>query len=288
MDHTTRTHIVAGAGAGITTSLLVCPLDVVKIRIQGQLPSSSFDWQSLGVLKSLKYIYRKEGLRGWYRGLGTTLFTYIPAMSTYFPTYNYSKKYWVGPLASIGLGKVDEFHPMVHMLSAISAGGLTNILTQPLWFIRTRLMASQKSSNMLGIIRNTLKVEGYFAFYKGMGSSMFGLFHVIIQFPLYEHLKLIQKTDKESANTPFQILLASTISKICASTATYPHEVIRTRLQLQTDGHQKYYGIVDAVRTIFKEEGWRGFYRGLHINIIRVVPAAAITFVTYEMIVQRL
>jgi solute carrier family 25 folate transporter 32 len=117
---------------------------------------------------------------------------------------------------------------------------------------------------------------------------MLGIFHVIIQFPLYERLKLLQRAHRDDPNTAAQIFLASTVSKVCASTATYPHEVIRTRLQLQRNQPQsaKYRGLLHAARTIAAEEGIRGFYGGLQINIIRVVPAGAITFVSYEMLLQ--
>ena len=32
----------------------------------------------------------------------------------------------------------------------------------------------------------------------------------------------------------------------------------------------------------FRTEGFRGFYKGLKPNLVRVVPATAITFVVYE------
>ena len=58
-------------------------------------------------------------------------------MSAYFPTYNYAKNFWIPylkrPLRNPNL---DQYHPAVHMMAAISAGSLTNVLTQPLWFLQ--------------------------------------------------------------------------------------------------------------------------------------------------------
>lgn len=281
-------HVAAGAGAGIATSLVVCPLDVVKVRIQGQLPSMSsqgVNWRAMSVAGSLQYIFRSEGVRGLYRGLGTTMFTYIPAMAVYFPAYNWAKHYWIGPIRR-RWGDVDVYSPSVHIAAAVTAGCMTNTFTQPLWLVRTRQMSASIPLGTISTLSKIVQKEGLRALYKGLGSSMFGLFHVIIQFPLYERLKLVQRKNRSDPNTTWQILLASTVSKVCASTTTYPHEIIRTRLQLQTTETRNYRGIWDAVRRIAAEEGVRGFYGGLRVNVMRVVPASAITFISYEKILQ--
>jgi solute carrier family 25 folate transporter 32 len=37
-----------------------------------------------------------------------------------------------------------------------------------------------------------------------------------------------------------------------------------------------------------KEEGWRAFYAGMGTNMIRAVPAATVTFLTYEYVMAAL
>jgi solute carrier family 25 folate transporter 32 len=72
-----------------------------------------------------------------------------------------------------------------------------------------------------------------------------------------------------------------------ASLATYPHEVIRTRLQNQTRKPYKYKGILHAIKIMSKEEGLSGFYKGLTTNLLRTVPSSAMTILTYELIVRK-
>lgn len=171
--------------------------------------------------------------------------------------------------------------------------------------------------------------EGIMSFYSGLTPALLGLTHVAVQFPAYEFLKT-KFTGKPmgAAHVGVQdenahwwgILSASILSKILASSATYPHEVIRTRLQTQrrpvpgqeflqglggatttTDpngngkGSQasapqqpKYTGIASTFRTILREEGWRAFYAGMGTNMTRAVPAATVTMLTYEYVMRQL
>ena len=71
-----------------------------------------------------------------------------------------------------------------------------------------------------------------------------------------------------------------------ASVATYPHEVVRTRLQTQrrllvsSGAQRKRPGVVRTTKQIIHFEGWRGLYRGLSVNLIRTVPNSAVTMLT--------
>jgi len=71
-----------------------------------------------------------------------------------------------------------------------------------------------------------------------------------------------------------------------ASVATYPHEVVRTRLQTQrqlllpTGAPRKRSGVIRTTRKIIHFEGWRGLYKGLSVNLIRTVPNSAVTMLT--------
>jgi solute carrier family 25 (mitochondrial folate transporter), member 32 len=172
--------------------------------------------------------------------------------------------------------------------------------------------------------RKMYRYEGIGAFYSGLAPALLGLTHVAIQFPLYEYFKMRftglemgQTTSKDEEMHWAGILGATILSKICATSATYPHEVLRTRLQTQQrslhpysheeisfrGGHQgvghvtrppgtsssdgminlpRYRGVIRTCATILQEEGWRAFYNGMGTNMVRAVPAAVTTMLTYE------
>lgn len=86
------------------------------------------------------------------------------------------------------------------------------------------------------------------------------------------------------------------VSKVIASTVTYPLQLIKSRLQQRTqiteltiDGEiqivrREYSGVMDCVRRIWRHEGFVGFFKGTIPNAVRVAPSSAITFVVYESV----
>jgi solute carrier family 25 protein 33/36 len=76
-------------------------------------------------------------------------------------------------------------------------------------------------------------------------------------------------------------------AKLIATLSTYPHEVLRTRLRQTPDagGKAKYTSILQATKLIWREEGGRAFYGGMTAHVMRVVPNAALLFLSYETIV---
>ena len=85
-----------------------------------------------------------------------------------------------------------------------------------------------------------------------------------------------------------------------ASTATYPLQVIKARLQQRSEAlevtstgelrvaKRDYVGLVDTTRKIFQKEGITGFFKGCIPNAVRVAPGAALTFVVYESVMDML
>ncbi|KAF9381604.1 hypothetical protein CPB97_007649 [Podila verticillata] len=280
-------HTIAGAGAGLVTSVVTCPLDVVKTRLQNQGVVSAKSKSYKGTAGTLTRIWSEEGIRGLYRGLGPTIFGYLPTWAIYFTAYDYFKD-----LVARQTGH-HESNLFVYIVAAMSAGATSTTMTNPLWVIKTRFMTQNEHTpyrykNTLDAFTTIYRVEGLRGFYKGLGSSLMGISHVALQFPLYEKLRIWLKPADSDQVSSTNILIASSTSKMAASIATYPHEVIRTRLQNQSTYPPKYHGIIHACKVIYKEEGIRAFYKGMPTNLLRTVPASALTILTYELLVGRL
>lgn len=332
----------SGAVAGAASGIVTCPLDVIKTKLQAQgafrvepkVTGPSGREMYRGMLGTARTIVRQDGLVGLYRGLGPMMLGYLPTWAIYMSVYDRSKDYY----KDNGWHESQKDIIVSRILSSVSAGACSTIITNPIWVIKTRLMSQVSRTaghgnrtpwhyhNTFDAARKMWRAEGLGAFYSGLAPALLGLSHVAIQFPLYEYFKerftgLEMGENSEeggefSLDRTLRILAATVISKGCATTVTYPHEVLRTRLQTQqrhyspegsngvsstshsqgvstakrvgnSDGsvyRPRYQGVVQTFRVILREEGGRAFYSGMGTNLIRAIPAAMTTMWTYETV----
>lgn len=223
-------------------------------------------------------------MHGLYRGVIPNIVGAGSSWGLYFLFYNAIKTWIQNGNTSAPLG------PTNHLLAACEAGALTLAITNPLWVVKTRLClqfgskgVQQQYNGLLDALRKIYVGEGVRGYYKGFLPGLFGVSHGAIQFMVYEELKNGYNQYKGTVITTklgtMEYLTFAAVSKLIAAGTTYPYQVVRARLQNQ---HYSYKGAGDCVRQTWKYEGWRGFYKGLGTNLLRVTPATMITFLTYE------
>lgn len=301
---------------------VTCPLDVVRTRLQS---SSGATFKSLAAgprvntsgwfrppmtIRVLMWIGRTEGIKGLWKGLPPTLVGVVPARSVYFLTYATAK-------ATYGAALGSDHHAGVHMASAATAGAVTTTLTNPIWLVKTRMQIQDAAlvtaaktgggapnfyySSSLDAFKQIYAKEGLKGFMKGLSASYLGISEGVLNIMLFEQGKLFAvyvKTGLQAAQvrtasdhlSPLEMFIIGAFARLIATTTTYPHEVLRTRLREQTSSGStaKYRGLAHAARTIVAEEGLRGMYRGMVPHVVRVVPSSAIMFTTYESVVKLL
>lgn len=67
-----------------------------------------------------------------------------------------------------------------------------------------------------------------------------------------------------------------------ACAITYPLDLIRVRLTLQSGSDARYAGIVDAFRQVYRQAGIKGFYLGLWPSMMGIAPYIGLEFAVYE------
>ncbi|KAI9080643.1 hypothetical protein K1719_037400 [Acacia pycnantha] len=131
----------AGAAAGAIAATFVCPLDVIKTRLQVHgLPPGQ---KGRVIFTSLQNIVRTEGFRGMYRGLSPTIIALLPNWAVYFTVYGQLKGLFFSQDGCKQLSTVEN------MVAAAGAGAATTFSTNPLWVVKTKLQPP--ISTFLGI-----------------------------------------------------------------------------------------------------------------------------------------
>ncbi|KAL6345413.1 hypothetical protein AAG906_015896 [Vitis piasezkii] len=294
-------NATAGAIAGFATVAAMHPLDVVRTRFavnDGRLTN-------LPTYKNTAHaiftITRLEGLRGLYAGFYPAVLGSTVSWGLYFFFYGRAKQRY-------SKNGTQKLSPGLHLASAAEAGALVSLCTNPIWVIKTRLQLetplhqTRPYSGLYDALRTILKEEGWSALYRGIAPSLFlQVSHGAVQFMVYEELRkfVVEFKCKESNknlgsdaklldSVDYAVLGAS--SKLAAILMTYPFQVIRARLQQRPnrDGIPRYMDSWHVVKETARFEGFRGFYKGITPSILKNLPAASITFVVYENVLNLL
>lgn len=286
-------HLVAGVSGGVVSTLVLHPLDLIKVRFAVNDGTNKHP-KYRNIRGAFTGIVKNEGFRGLYKGVSANLYGSGTAWGLYFLLYNTIKiKMQNGdPNNPVG--------PLMHMTAASEAGLLTLMMTNPIWVVKTRLCLQYDSSSndnkidtkykgVFDALRKIYHLEGIRGLYRGFVPGIFGVSHGAIQFMAYEELKnrynQYRNVSLSTKMSTIAYLTFSSTSKIIAVAATYPYQVVRARLQ---DKNHNYAGICDCIQKIWKYESWRGYYKGMGSNLIRVTPGTMITFVTYEHVTDYL
>ena len=300
---------IAGFTAGTISTLAVHPLDIIKTRLQLTSSSSSPSTTSNGTkipslpsLRILQTLLTREGppLRSLYRGLTPNLLGNSLGWSLYFVWYSQAQD------AVRRIRGYEPLHPLSaldYLAASLASGLLSATLTNPIWVIKTRMLSTGAAHHgaypsMLYGLRALAREEGLRGYFRGLLPAVAGVSHGAVYFVAYEQLKrrraeqiaglstsMSTSSGKQKpalSNTDY--LLISGLSKVIAGTLTYPHQVIRARMQTYADDAGQGGGgrLLDNIAALWRRDGMIGFYKGLGPSLLRVVPSTCVTFLVYE------
>ncbi|XP_056154864.1 solute carrier family 25 member 32a [Lampris incognitus] len=282
LGHVRYQDLAAGLSGGVISTLVLHPLDLLRIRFavsDGLHMRPQYD----GLVDCMRSIWRLEGMRGLYQGVTPNMWGAGTSWGLYFLFYNAIKAYTQE-------GRATELGALEHLMSAAEASILTLCLTNPLWVTKTRLVLQYNTDpdrkqykGMMDALIKIYQSEGLPGLYRGFLPGLLGTSQAALQFTTYEALKREFNSYKHNPSDtllcPWEYITMAAMSKMCAVAATYPYQVVRTRLQ---DQHNNYSGLMDVVTRTWSNEGATGFYKGMVPNLLRVLPACCITFLVYE------
>ncbi|GMH44368.1 hypothetical protein BSKO_12302 [Bryopsis sp. KO-2023] len=281
--------LAAGGIAGATAKSITAPLARLTIMYQVQGFGAG---QAPPLLAALSQVVRQEGVRALWKGNMATVLHRLPYSAVSFLTYEKStaflQKYFPKDKnVTTGSGDLTR-----RFISGGLAGMVGTAVAYPLDLVRTRLAVQTTSMYYQGI-RNSLQTiiadEGIRGLYKGLGGSLLQVGpNLAINYCAYETLRSYWMTQHPDRNSPglFGSLLCGGLSGFVSSSATFPIDLVRRRMQLQGQRGlaRQYTGYAHAAREILRTSGWRGFYTGIVPEYCKVMPGVAIVYATFELV----
>ncbi|XP_020236328.1 mitochondrial substrate carrier family protein B [Cajanus cajan] len=285
----TLSQLLAGGLAGAFAKTCTAPL--ARLTILFQVHGMHFDVSALSkpsIWGEASRIVNEEGFRAFWKGNLVTIAHRLPYSAVNFYAYERYKN-----LLHLLLGENLRGNTSTDLLVHFVGGGLSGVTaataTYPLDLVRTRLAAQRSSIYYRGISHafNTIcREEGFLGLYKGLGATLLGVGpNIAISFSVYEGLRSFWQSRRPDDSTVMISLACGSLSGVAASTATFPLDLVRRRMQLEgAGGRARVYNssLFGTFRHIIQNEGARGLYRGILPEYYKVVPSVGIVFMTYE------
>ncbi|GAP90145.2 putative calcium dependent mitochondrial carrier protein [Rosellinia necatrix] len=305
-------YFVAGAVAGGISRTATAPLDRLKVYLLVNTKSEAnpalaaaktgrpvLALKNTGrpLIAAVNDLYKSGGLRGFFAGNGLNVVKIMPETAIRFGAYEAAKN------ALAGLEGHNDPHK-INPYSKFVAGGVAGMVAQfcvyPLDTLKFRLQSEYVSGGARGnallfqTARTMLAEGGVRAAYRGVTMGLIGMFpYSAIDMGTFEVLKVAYIQYKAKATgcheedaqpSTFVTGIMGASSGAFGASVVYPLNVLRTRLQTQgTSMHPaRYTGIWDVAQKTVKNEGFRGLYKGLMPNLLKVAPALSITWMVYE------
>lgn len=275
-------------------SLTVTPLDVVKVRMQAQQPSTvqfcghlqphndihyrpgfSRNLRIRGVFDGVYKIWRHEGIAALYRGFVPTMAMAVPANVLYFVCYE-SLKDSLGDKSLL----VPTFAGAVARVFAVAA-------VSPLELLKTRMQHRHHQNHL----RNTIEMV------RAAGPSVLfrGFFPTLwrdvpfsgIYWTAYEYLKRTWRIDSNYSGGFLRhfygTFAAGAMAGSIAAILTIPFDVVKTRMQVDLGSGMTNPSLWAHLKSIYRTEGISGLTRGLIPRVGKVAPSCAIMISSYEL-----
>ncbi|XP_069674023.1 mitochondrial basic amino acids transporter isoform X1 [Periplaneta americana] len=158
-------HFMAGAAAGLVQSFVCCPMELVKTRLQLQ-GQHCYN----GPLHCLAQVAKTEGVRGVFRGLGTTICREVPGFGTYFLAYEFLTRSAGAPVSTAYM-----------LLAGGLSGTLSWVLTYPIDVVKSRLQVDgmggvYKYRGFVDCLKKSIQAEGYGVMIRGLNSTILRAF----------------------------------------------------------------------------------------------------------------
>lgn len=289
---TTSTHLVGGFFGGLSSSVTLQPLDLLKTRIQQN--------KNATLLTVLRQIDNPLSL---WRGTLTSAMRTSTGSALYLSCLNLMRTTLAkdrGPsAASPNSSNLPQLTTYENLLAGALARGFVGYLTMPFTILKVRYESTLYNySSIREATRDVYRSYGIKGFFRGFGPTSLrdapysGLYVLLYEkaklaVPLILPRKLIshEQNGKFTSTTSATVNALSAISSASLATSiTAPFDTIKTRMQLEPN---RFTGFFKTFTIIVKQESTLKLFSGLSMRLTRKALSAGIAWGIYEELIKR-
>lgn len=244
----------------------------MKIRLQLQTT------EKLSVSQTFKGILRNEGVVGLWKGNVPAEVMYILYGAAQFTSYSILNK---------ALTTVEDNTPRFKLpgsthslVVGMGAGVSSTIFTYPFDLLRTR-MAANSNRELLSMVKTVggiWRKDGLTGFFLGVRPALVSVAsNAGLMFWTYE---VAREYSHEYRTIPFIEAICGFLAGASSKGLTFPLDTLRKRIQMRKvdQGANSF----QIIKTILRNEGILGLYKGFGVSVLKNAPTSAISLFMYE------
>ncbi|KAF8912721.1 mitochondrial carrier domain-containing protein [Gymnopilus junonius] len=235
-----------------------------------------------GFFDAVKHVWRAEGVRGLWKGAGTTLVIGVPSSSAYILTYDH--------LVHVVLPPFIPSAAAAPLFAGVIARSAITTIASPLELLRTNLQSTPPSPNnphtlrsVLGSFRTLVKQNGFTSLWRGLGPTLlrdvpFSGFY----WASYETWK--SKFAARGLEGTWVAFISGAVSGTSAALLTSPFDVVKTRRQalIMSSINHNVSRSLPLLMQIVRTEGASALFAGITPRIAKIAPACGIMISCFE------
>lgn len=276
--------LLSGMVSGFVCKIVEYPADTIKVLEQtgGNRFSGPIDCFFKTVTES--------GALSLYRGLTAPLLGSMAECASLFISYGYAKKVLgVNEEAATPSNPVPFWKLVV---SGAGSGFASSCVLTPVELVKCRLQAqlncpsgSTDYKGPIDCIVRTVREEGVTGLWRGnLSTSAREVPGNMAWFGVYEAgMRFVQQArgDERKKDVPlYWSALSGSAAGVAYWALPFPADTVKSKIQ--TDSRFQGESFVSVFKTVVKEEGVAGLYRGCPITCLRAIPSHALVFYFYE------
>ena len=258
-------NLVCGMVTGVFTRTLTSPFDVVKILLQVNSKGGSMK-------DTIKDLWAQNGIAAFWRGNFAGCLTQGPQSAIKFFVQEELKKRFGENLTN---GQ--------RAIVGATAGLISQTLVYPIDFIHTRILLDPiKYNGIFHSFMTVIKEEGIPALWSGIAPTIMGVIpYEGSQFFCFDYFCQLYKKTQKKEITPIVRCAIGAVSGAISQTVAYPFDIVRKRMIAGKKFGNNSTTVCGAFKEIYAKEGVNGFFKGLTVNMIKIVPYAALQYTIF-------